>query len=104
MPAGRSAVVDLPVDARDVLVINPTVAEAVLRTPRRIFVMGLKSGVTDAMFFDAGGRRILALNIRVEQNTSALAQTINRILPGAQVHVDAINDQHHPLRRRDERR
>ena len=62
-----------------------------LRTPRRIFVMGLKSGVTDAMFFDAAGRRILALNIRVEQNTSALAQTINRILPGAQVHVDALN-------------
>ncbi len=91
LPAGRSAVVDLPVDARDVLVSNPTVAQAVLRTPRRIFVMGLKSGVTDAMFFDAGGRRILALNIRVEQNTSALAQTINRILPGAQVHVDALN-------------
>jgi pilus assembly protein CpaC len=92
LPAGRSAVVDLPVDARDVLVSNPGVAEAVLRTPRRIFVLGLKSGVTDAIFFDAGGRRILALNIRVEQNTSGLAQTINRVLPGAQVRIDAINN------------
>jgi pilus assembly protein CpaC len=91
LPAGRSAVVDLPVDARDVLVSNPGVAEAVLRTPRRIFVLGLKSGFTDAIFFDAGGRRILALNIRVEQNTTGLAQTINRVLPGAQVRVDAIN-------------
>jgi pilus assembly protein CpaC len=91
LPVGRSAVVDLPLDARDVLVSNPAVAEAVLRTPRRIFVLGLKSGATDAMFFDAAGRRILALNIRVEQNTSSLAQTINRILPGSQVHVDAIN-------------
>ena len=92
LPLGRSAVVDLPIDARDVLVSNPAVAQAVLRTPRRIFVLGLKSGVTDAMFFDATGRRILALNIRVDQNTSALAQTINRILPGAQVHVDGINN------------
>jgi pilus assembly protein CpaC len=92
LPAGRSAVVDLPVDARDVLVSNPGVAEAVLRTPRRIFVLGLKSGVTDAVFFDAGGRRILALNIRVEQNTTGLAQTINRVLPGAQVHIDALNN------------
>lgn len=91
LPSGRSAVVDLPVDARDVLVSNPAVAQAVLRTPRRIFVMGMKSGVTDAMFFDATGRRILALNIHVEQNTSALAQTINRVVPGAQVHVDALN-------------
>jgi pilus assembly protein CpaC len=92
LPAGRSAVVDLPVDARDVLVSNPGVAEAVLRTPRRIFVLGLKSGVTDAIFFDAGGRRILALNIRVEQNTTGLAQTINRVLPGAQVRIDALNN------------
>ena len=92
LPMGRSAVVDLPVDARDVLVSNPAVAEAVLRTPRRIFVLGMKSGVTDAMFFDGAGRRILALSIRVEQNTSGLADTINRILPGSQVHVEAMND------------
>jgi pilus assembly protein CpaC len=92
LPVGRSAVVDLPIDARDVLVSNPTVASAVLRTSRRIFVLGLKSGVTDAVFFDAAGRRILSLNIRVDQNTSALADTINRLLPGSSVKVEAIND------------
>jgi len=92
LPVGRSAVIDLPVDARDVLVSNPLVAEAVLRTPRRIYILGLKSGVTDAMFFDAGGRRLLSLSIRVDQNTSALADTINRIIPGSSVRVEAIND------------
>ena len=92
LPAGRSAVVELPVDARDVLVSNPAVAEAVLRTPRRIYVMGVKSGVSDAVFFDAAGRRILTLSIRVDQNTSALADTINRVVPDSQVKVDAIND------------
>jgi pilus assembly protein CpaC len=92
LPVGRSAVVDLPIDARDVLVSNPTVASAVLRTSRRIFVLGLKSGVTDAVFFDAAGRRILSLNMRVDQNTSALADTINRLLPGSSVKVEAIND------------
>jgi len=30
---GRSLIIDLPVDASDVLVSNPAVAEAVLRTP-----------------------------------------------------------------------
>jgi pilus assembly protein CpaC len=92
LPIGRSAVIDLPVDARDVLVTNPQIAEAVLRTPRRIYVLGLKSGATDAMFFDAGGRRLLSLNIRVDQNTSALADTINRVIPGSSVKIDAIND------------
>jgi len=92
LPQGRSAVVELPVDARDVLVSNPQVAQAVLRTPRRIFVIGVRPGVTDAVFFDAAGRRILTLSVRVDASTSALADTINRVLPDAQVKVDAINE------------
>ncbi|HEY3696292.1 type II and III secretion system protein family protein [Phenylobacterium sp.] len=92
LPKGKSAIVELPVDARDVLVTNPQVADAVLRTPRRIYVMGVKSGQTDAVFFDAAGRRILSLDIRVDQDVSALAQTINRVIPGAHVRVDAMND------------
>ncbi|MDP3175272.1 MAG: type II and III secretion system protein family protein [Phenylobacterium sp.] len=92
LPKGKSAIVELPTDARDVLVTNPTVADAVLRTPRRIYVMGIAAGQTDAVFFDAAGRRILSLDIRVDQDTSATAQTINRLLPGSAVRVDAMND------------
>ncbi|ODT57352.1 type II and III secretion system protein family protein [Phenylobacterium sp.] len=91
LPNGKSAIVELPVDVRDVLVTNPAVADAMLRTPRRIFIMGLKNGSTDAVFFDAAGRRILSLDIRVDQDPSAVAQTINRIVPGARVQVDAMN-------------
>ncbi|WP_310538657.1 type II and III secretion system protein family protein [Phenylobacterium sp.] len=90
VPVGKSAIVELPVDARDVLVTNPNVAEAMLRTPRRIFILGIKQGQTDAVFFDGSGRRILSLDLRVDQDTSAIAQTINRILPGARVQVDGI--------------
>lgn len=92
LPAGKSAIVELPVDVRDVLVTNPGVADAMLRSPRRIYILGLKSGSTDAVFFDSAGRRILALDIRVDQDPSAVAQTINRILPQAQVRVDSINE------------
>ncbi|HEY3888098.1 MAG TPA: type II and III secretion system protein family protein [Caulobacteraceae bacterium] len=91
IPRGKSAIVDLPVDARDVLVTNPQVADAVLRSPRRIYVMGLAPGVTDAAFFDAAGHRILALNIRVDQDFSAVAQTINQLMPDAHVRVAAVN-------------
>jgi pilus assembly protein CpaC len=92
LPEGRSAVVDLPVDARDVLVSNPAVATAVLRTPRRILILGGKAGVTDAVFFDAAGRRILALTIRVDVNTAAVADTINRVIPGSAVKIEAMGD------------
>ena len=52
IPNGRSMIIDLPVDARDVLVSNPKVADVVLRSPRRLYVLGVGSGQTDAVFFD----------------------------------------------------
>ena len=91
IPAGKSATVDLPVDAREVLVTNPKVADAVLRSPRRISVLGVAVGQTDAVFFDNAGRRILALSIRVDQDYSALSQTLARLLPGDAIHVEPVN-------------
>ena len=92
LPKGKSAVIELPVDARDVLVSNPKVADIVLSTPRRIYVLGQAAGDTDATFVDGLGRQILRLNVRVDNDTSTLAATLNRILPGSSVHVEAIND------------
>ena len=92
LPRGKSATVDLPVDARDVLVSDPEIADVVLSTPRRIYVLGKKSGATDAVFVDGVGHQILHLNVRVDQDVSAVAETLNRILPGSAVHVESIND------------
>lgn len=92
LPRGKSAVIELPVDVRDILITNPAVADAVLRTPRQIYVLGMTSGQTDAILFDASGRRILSLNIRVDADFGALAETINRVLPGARVKVEPIGD------------
>jgi pilus assembly protein CpaC len=92
LPKGKSAIIELPVDVRDLLVSNPKVADAVLRSPRRIFVLGNELGQTDAVFFDAAGRRILSLDIKVDQDTNYLTQTIGRVLPGSHVSVEALND------------
>jgi len=92
LPRGKSAIIELPVDARDVLVTNPKVADAVLRSPRRIYVMGIDTGQTDIAFFDASGRRILSLDIRVDQDSGALQQTLGRLLPGSQIQVEALHD------------
>jgi pilus assembly protein CpaC len=91
LPKGKSAVIDLPTDARDVVVSDPKVADVVLSTPRRIYVLGVGGGQTDAAFFDASGRQLLRLNIRVDQDISALADTLNRILPGSTIRAEAVN-------------
>ena len=92
IPRGKSAGIDLPVDATDVLVSDPKVAQVALTTRRRIFILGLASGQTDAAFYDGSGRQLLRLNVRVDQDTTALAQTLNKLLPGSGVRVDAVND------------
>ena len=92
LPRGKSAVIELPVDARDVVVSNPKVAEVILSTPRRVYLLGQAAGQTDAVFFDAGGRQLLRLDVRVDQDVSGIAQTLGRMLPGSQLHVEAVND------------
>jgi pilus assembly protein CpaC len=92
LPFGKSAMVDLPADARDVLVTNPAVADAVLRSRRRISVIGVSPGSTDAVFFDEAGKRMLTLDIHVSKDSSGLADAIGRLLPGAKVRVESVND------------
>lgn len=88
---GKSAIIDLPADARDILMSNPKVADAVLRTPRRIYLLGLETGQSDAVFFDASGRRILSLDIRVGVDSVALQDMFARLIPGSRIQVEAMN-------------
>ncbi|MBU1325661.1 MAG: type II and III secretion system protein family protein [Alphaproteobacteria bacterium] len=92
LPRGSSMAIDLPADARDVIVSNPAVAEAVLHSPRRITIIGLAPGETDAVFLDAAGRSILTLRVRVDAGVSALQDTLTRTLPGVNVKAEAVND------------
>ena len=92
LPRGTSFAVDLPADARDVIVSNPAVAEAMLHSQRRITIIGLAPGETDAVFLDAAGRSILTLRVRVDAGVSALQDTLSRVAPGAQVRAEAVND------------
>ncbi|ATC30938.1 type II and III secretion system protein family protein [Caulobacter vibrioides] len=89
---GKSAIVELPSEVRDLLVTNPQIADAVLRDKRRIYIVGLAEGTTDAAFFDAAGRRILSLSIRVSQPVDQLAATLGKIMPDAKITVSPIRD------------
>lgn len=89
---GKSAIVELPSDVRDLLVTSPAVADAVLRDKRRVYVVALAEGVTDAAFFDEAGRRILSLAIKVSQPVDQLADMLSRVLPEGRIRVQPIRD------------
>jgi pilus assembly protein CpaC len=88
----KAAVVQLDTDARDVLVSNPDLVDAVVRTPRRIFLLATKVGQTNAFFFGADGKQILTLDIRVEKDVVDLAGLMKMSLPNSAINVQAMND------------
>ena len=88
----KAAVVQLDTDARDVLVSNPDMVDAVVRTPRRIFLLATKVGQTNAFFFDAAGKQILSLDIRVEKDVVDLAGLMKMSMPNSSIQVQAMND------------
>lgn len=92
LPLNKAAIIELPRDAHDVLVSNPEVADAVIRTPRRAYVIGVAGGQTNAFFFDAQGRQILNLEIRVERDISGVQDMLERLIPDGRLKAEALND------------
>jgi pilus assembly protein CpaC len=88
----KAAIVQLDVDARDVLVSNPDIVDAVVRTPRRIFLLAQKAGQTNAFFFDTAGHQILSIDIRVERDVADLTAMMHTIIPKSGIKVSAMND------------
>jgi pilus assembly protein CpaC len=88
----KAAIVELDTDARDVLVSNPAVVDAVVRTPRRIFLMGQKLGETNAFFFDEAGHQILSIDIHVLRDLSDLQTAFHNDMPDSNVRAEGLND------------
>lgn len=88
----KSVVIDLPSDAYDILVANPTVADAVTRTARRIYLFGKAVGETNIFVFGPNGEQIASLDLAVERDVAGLEDYIKRFLPTSDVKVELLND------------
>ncbi len=88
----KSVVVNLPRDAADVMVSNPEIVDAVIRTPRRIYLLGRSIGQTNAFFFSESGKQILNVEIRVERDAVDLENEVAAIAPDSDISVDLVND------------
>ncbi len=91
LPFGKSAIIDLPTDARDILISNPEIADATVRTSRRAYVVGRQLGQTNIFFFDANGRQIANVEIRVEPDVAPLNEILSRHTNGANIRAEAVN-------------
>jgi len=89
---GKSVVVDLPADIKDVLVANPKVANAVIRSSRRVYMIGVTIGQTNMFFFDANGKQIAGFDIAVTRDLNGVRAAIKQTMPDTDIHVEGVGD------------
>ena len=92
LPFSKSTVVELPVPMMDVIVSNPDIVEAMVHTNHRTVLIGKKTGQTNVYFYGNDGQEILSLEIRVERDINGLNSLISQHAEGANVQVQAVNN------------
>lgn len=88
----KAVVIDLPTDAHDILVADPTLADAVTRTSRRIYLFGKSVGQTNIFVFGPHGEEIVSLDLEIERDISNLEANLRRFLPDSDIKVEIISD------------
>lgn len=89
---GKSAVIDLPRDVKDVLVADPKVANAVIRSPQRAYIIGSAVGQTNVVFFDADGQQIAAYDIAIKRDLNGVRAALKQLLPAAAIQAEGVGE------------
>lgn len=89
---GKSVAIDLPADIKDVLVADPKIANAVIRSSRRVYMIGVAIGQTNIFFFDAAGKQIAGFDIAVTRDLNGLRAALKQSLPDSQIRIEGIGD------------
>jgi len=88
----KAVVIDLPTDAHDILVADPTIADAVTRTSRRLYVFGKTVGQTNVFIFGPGGEELISVDLEIERDISGLEANLKRFIPDSDIKVEIISD------------
>lgn len=87
---GKSIVIDLPRDVKDVLVADPKIATAVVRSAQRAYIIGAAVGQTNIVFFDSTGQQIAAYDIAVTRDLNGIRAAFKQIIPNASITVEGL--------------
>lgn len=88
----KSIVIRLPARAHDVIVGNPEIVDAVVRSKNTAYLFARSVGQTNIFFFDESGQQILNLDLEVTVDVTALRHLLQRSIPGTKVTVDSVNN------------
>jgi pilus assembly protein CpaC len=89
---GKSVVIDLPRDIKDVLVADPKIANAVVRSAQRAYIIGATVGQTNIVFFDSAGQQIAAYDVAVTRDLNGVRAALKQTMPNADIRIEGVGD------------
>jgi pilus assembly protein CpaC len=89
---GKSVVIDLPRDIKDVLVADPKIANAIVRSAQRAYMIGVAVGQTNVVFFDSAGQQIAAYDIAVKRDLNGVRAALKQTLPNSDIQIEGVGD------------
>ncbi len=89
---GKSVVIDLPADVKDVLVADPKIANAVIRSARRAYLIGVAVGQTSIFFFDGQGRQLAGFDVAVTRDLNGIRAALRQMFPEADLRIEGVGD------------
>jgi pilus assembly protein CpaC len=92
MGVGKSVIIDLPRDAAEIFVGNPAVANAVVRSPRKLYVIGVQNGQTTIFALDSRGNQITKVDINIGRDVGELQRILRAALPTSDIAARTVED------------
>jgi pilus assembly protein CpaC len=92
MGVGKSVIIDLPKEAAEVFVANPKVANALVRPPGKLYLIGESTGQTSVFALDHEGRRIAAFELSIGRDNGELQQLLHVAMPSTTIVARTVND------------
>jgi pilus assembly protein CpaC len=92
MGIGKSVILDLPEDAAEIFVGNPAVANAIVRTARKLYIIGMANGQTTVYALDRQGHQFASFEISIGRDIGELTQILRTAMPNTEIVARTVND------------
>ena len=92
MGVGKSVICDLLEDASEIYVGDPRIANAIVRSARKIYISAIASGQTTIFALDRDGRKIKVVEVSVGRDVGELSLLLNAAIPGNEIRVRTVAD------------
>lgn len=89
---GKSLVIDTPIALKRVSLAAPDIADALVISPRQIYLTGKAAGTTNLTLWEEDSRVFAIYDLVVSPDLSKLKEKFHEILPGEDIRVTATHD------------